>query len=482
MYIEHNSLASIPAEFGNLSNLETLKLSNNNLASIPAEMGNLSNLQWLDLSWNNLTTIPAEMSSLSNLSTLNLENNSLANIPAEMGNLSNLSFLNLGYNNLTSIPAEWSNLSNLHFLGLGHNNLTSVPAELGNLSNLEGLALHSNSLTSIPVELGNLSNLELLFLGNNNLTSIPVELANLNNLTELHLNHNELECLPLEMQNLCANNWQSIPNLINNPGLTTWEDFCNEGIGLGCPTCIINIGIISIPPICNTYGTATVTLGGGTPPYTYLWDTSPAQTTATAENLVAGTYTITVTDATNCTATSSIELQDEGLPSIGPVSPNCTSTNTYEISLDLAGAGTYSINNGSNTLTGYTAGEHLLTGFINGPYVITITNELNPECSLTLNGTFDCTSWVGVNNAQLPTSINSHFRLSDKQLQVNFTPQNTSNSLAVQIIHITGQLMETRRLAPHQSAIISLRGYPAGVYLLGYRLGETYFYEKVLVW
>ncbi len=38
-------------------------------------------------------------------------------------------------------------------------------------------------------------------------------------------------------------------------------------------------------------------------PITYLWDTSPVQNTATANNLSAGTYTVTITDANGCFAT-----------------------------------------------------------------------------------------------------------------------------------------------------------------------------------
>jgi len=47
-------------------------------------------------------------------------------------------------------------------------------------------------------------------------------------------------------------------------------------------------------------GSATVNAAGGTPPYSYLW--SNGQTTATAVNLAAGSYTVTVTDARGCTA------------------------------------------------------------------------------------------------------------------------------------------------------------------------------------
>ncbi|MBK6889502.1 MAG: SprB repeat-containing protein [Sphingobacteriales bacterium] len=42
-------------------------------------------------------------------------------------------------------------------------------------------------------------------------------------------------------------------------------------------------------------GTASVTASGGTPPYTYLWNTGA--TTSSISGLVAGTYSVTVTDA-----------------------------------------------------------------------------------------------------------------------------------------------------------------------------------------
>ena len=50
---------------------------------------------------------------------------------------------------------------------------------------------------------------------------------------------------------------------------------------------------------CNglSDGEASVIVQGGCAPYTYVWNTSPVQTTATATNLNAGTYMVTITDA-----------------------------------------------------------------------------------------------------------------------------------------------------------------------------------------
>jgi gliding motility-associated-like protein len=55
-------------------------------------------------------------------------------------------------------------------------------------------------------------------------------------------------------------------------------------------------------------GTATASPTGGLPPYTYLWNTTPVQTTATATGLIAGTYTCTVTGSNGCTDIQSITV------------------------------------------------------------------------------------------------------------------------------------------------------------------------------
>ncbi|OQP56652.1 gliding motility-associated C-terminal domain-containing protein [Niastella populi] len=51
----------------------------------------------------------------------------------------------------------------------------------------------------------------------------------------------------------------------------------------------------------NANGSIGLTVTGGTGPYTYAWNTTPVQTTATATNLAAGAYSCTITEADNCT-------------------------------------------------------------------------------------------------------------------------------------------------------------------------------------
>ncbi|MFD2941998.1 T9SS type B sorting domain-containing protein, partial [Flavobacterium notoginsengisoli] len=57
-------------------------------------------------------------------------------------------------------------------------------------------------------------------------------------------------------------------------------------------------------------GSATVTVSGGTAGYTYNWNTTPVQTTATASNLASGNYSVLITDTNGCTISESFTILD----------------------------------------------------------------------------------------------------------------------------------------------------------------------------
>ncbi len=90
-------------------------------------------------------------------------------------------------------------------------------------------------------------------------------------------------------------------------------------------------------------GSATVTASGGYGTYSYTWNTTPVQNTATANNLAAGTYTVTVVDG-SCSA-SGTELITNGTFSSG--NSGFTSSYAYCNTMDcLFPEATYAV--GSN--------------------------------------------------------------------------------------------------------------------------------------
>lgn len=76
------------------------------------------------------------------------------------------------------------------------------------------------------------------------------------------------------------------------------------------PTPLV-LGLVQTNVSCagGSDGTATVTISGGTAGYTYNWSPSGGSS-ANATGLIAGTYTVTVTDANACTVTSSVIITE----------------------------------------------------------------------------------------------------------------------------------------------------------------------------
>lgn len=129
-------------------------------------------------------------------------------------------------------------------------------------------------------------------------------------------------------------------------------------------------------------GEATVTPTGGTPPYTYDWNTNPSQTDSTATNLCVGIWAVTVTDDIGCTATATTAITDSAaLVANVPTATatmvscfgECDGTATVFASGGV-GPYTYSWDDQFNQ-TGQTA-----IGLCAGTYMVTVTDSQNPPC------------------------------------------------------------------------------------------------------
>ena len=73
-----------------------------------------------------------------------------------------------------------------------------------------------------------------------------------------------------------------------------------------------NLTMSSVDATCfgGSDGEASVSATGGVEPYTYQWDDDATQTADTAINLSAGTYNVIVTDADNCSASASVQIEE----------------------------------------------------------------------------------------------------------------------------------------------------------------------------
>ena len=113
---------------------------------------------------------------------------------------------------------------------------------------------------------------------------------------------------------------------------------------IGQPVSPLAVTDTLIQPICfgQTPATASATASGGTPGagYSYLWNTSPPQTTQVISNIPAGTYTIVVTDANACTVSDSIVVTTPTALVLNPVVVNvlCFGNNTGSIATNASGS------------------------------------------------------------------------------------------------------------------------------------------------
>ncbi|MEM7102504.1 MAG: T9SS type A sorting domain-containing protein [Bacteroidota bacterium] len=81
----------------------------------------------------------------------------------------------------------------------------------------------------------------------------------------------------------------------------------NTTVEITAPETLI-ASIVSTDDTGSGNGTAAVIPFGGTPPYSYEWDTDPVQTDSLITGLDAGLYTATLTDANGCTVVESVEV------------------------------------------------------------------------------------------------------------------------------------------------------------------------------
>ena len=138
-------------------------------------------------------------------------------------------------------------------------------------------------------------------------------------------------------------------------------------------------------------GSASATITGGVTPYSYSWNTSPVQTTASVSGLTDGNYSVTVTDANGCTIDGAVQITE---PQPLAISATTTSTSCPDepdgsITLQITGGiAPYSVIWSDGALT------QNRTNILADTYIVVVTDQnscaksLNVEVDFT--GTFNC--------------------------------------------------------------------------------------------
>lgn len=165
-------------------------------------------------------------------------------------------------------------------------------------------------------------------------------------------------------------------------------------------------------------GSATVSITGGTAPYTYAWNTAPTQSTATANNLAAGTWTCTITDARGCTTSQAVTITQPAAALAASIvaqsNVDCFNNNTGSATISASG-GTMPYSYVWNTApTQNTAVANTLGA---GPWTCTVTDAngcsamatatvTQPAAALAITGTVASAICGGAANGSVDADIN----------------------------------------------------------------------------
>lgn len=171
-----------------------------------------------------------------------------------------------------------------------------------------------------------------------------------------------------------AQTTQSISNLIAGTYTVTVTDSNNCQIDTIAIVINPDAPIISNSIITNvkcfggTNGSIDISVSGGTLNYSYLWsNTFPPLTTQDLQNDTAGTYTVTVTDAANCTVTQTFIITQPPAIQVGFAITNATcNTSNGSVATNISGgvgAFTYlwSTTQTTANISNLSAGSYTLT-------------------------------------------------------------------------------------------------------------------------
>jgi hypothetical protein len=158
-----------------------------------------------------------------------------------------------------------------------------------------------------------------------------------------------------------------------------------EGRAFTIKSCAVTVSATGTNPTCmgGSNGTATAVPGSGTGAYTFSWSTTPPQTTATANNLSAGIYTITVTDSSGCPASTTVTLaQPVGITlTTNVVNTSCNLPNGQALANASGGVNPYTYSWSTSPVQTSSAA----TGLAAGSYTVTVHDANNCSANATVN-------------------------------------------------------------------------------------------------
>jgi gliding motility-associated-like protein len=162
-------------------------------------------------------------------------------------------------------------------------------------------------------------------------------------------------------------------------------------------------------------GSVSSSVSGGVGPYTYMWNTTPVQTTANASNLSAGSFQLSVTDSKGCKATAIAGISEPSALNpflVSASDPVCFGAATGQLTMNCGG-GTppyqFSWNTvplqSSATAVNLAAGSYISTVTDAKGCVISATETLKQPVPLTIQTSSGNVSCNGGQNGTVTSAV-----------------------------------------------------------------------------
>ncbi len=189
-------------------------------------------------------------------------------------------------------------------------------------------------------------------------------------------------------------------------------------------------------PACGqNNGTITASASGGTPPYQFQLNNGPWQSSGNFSGLGAGTYTVTVRDNNNCTASTTVTLTNPGAPTLSTTqnNPTCGQSNGTITASATGGTPPYQfqLNNGpwqnNGNFSGLGAGTYTVTVRDNNNCTASTTVTLTNPGAPTLS-TSQSNPACGQNNGSITASASGG--TPPYQFQLNNGPWQSSGNFS----------------------------------------------------
>lgn len=274
------------------------------------------------------------------------------------------------------------------------------------------------------------------------------------------------------------------PAQICSPGqytvVATGENGCTNSASVVITKAPPLLTQLQLDPItCTGPSAATVVVGGGTPPFAYLWSTGETTQTIQIPNNLPLNLSVTVSDAGGCSVSTSPVVVTQPPPIVvsSPIVKNCSAFNSNDGAIELVvsgGNGTYLYlwNNGNTTPNNLNLAA--------GIYTCTITDAVS-GCTATVTAVVAqpvaTTNIVGVLGIQLlPNPTSSRYTQLHIQME-------NEQEIQVKLLDETGRLIWTSNPARAREfkQDIDLNNCPAGVYTVQAIVSRQIISRKLVV-